>query len=88
MIVEENEYLVVYPGHNAATLLYQRLIKKSCNVELVSTPIIISYGCSQAIKFKEIYKDIVSDEIKRINVKPKGIYLIVKKGKYDKYEKV
>ena len=46
MKVEENEYLVVYPGHNTAALLYQRLLKKSCKIELVSTPIKISYGCS------------------------------------------
>ncbi|HEY8891786.1 MAG TPA: putative Se/S carrier-like protein [Clostridium sp.] len=88
MKAEENEYLVVYPGHNAATLLYQRLLNKSCNIELVSTPIIISYGCSQSIKFKEVYMNIVRDEIRKINIKPKGIYLIVKKGRYDNYEKV
>ncbi|MBU3181362.1 putative Se/S carrier-like protein [Clostridium psychrophilum] len=88
MNVEQDEYLVVYPGHNSATLLYQRLIKKSCNVELVSTPIIISYGCSLAIKFREIYMDIVNDEIIKINIKPKGMYKIIKKSKYDDYEKI
>ena len=88
MKVEEDEYLVVYPGHNSATLLYQRLMKKSCNVELVSTPIIISYGCSLAIKFTKIYMDIVNDEILKINIRPKGIYRIIKKSKYDNYEKI
>jgi len=38
VIVEETEYLVVYPGHNTATLLYNRLLKNSCDVELISTP--------------------------------------------------
>lgn len=88
MKIEENEYLVVYPGHNISALLYQRLLKKSCKVELVSTPVKISYGCSQAIKFKEVYKDIVIDEIQKINTKPKGLYKIIKKGKLENYEKI
>ena len=88
MKVEENEYLVVYPGHNIAALLYQRLLKKSCKVELVSTPVKISYGCSQAIKFKEVYMDIVSVEIGKFDIKPKGIYRIIRKGKFENYEKV
>jgi len=88
MNAEENEYLIVYPGHNTATLLYQRLLKKSCSIELVSTPIKISYGCSLAIKFKEFYMDIVNDEILKISIKPKGIYRIVYKGKFENYEKV
>ena len=86
--VEESEYLLVYPGHNVATLLYQRLLKKSCKVELVSTPTKISYGCSLSIKFKEVYMNIVRDEIQKINIKAKGVYRIVKKGKLDIYEKV
>jgi len=88
MKVDENEYLVVYPGHNTATLLYKRLLKKSCNVDLVSTPIKISYGCSLSIKFKEVYMDIVNEEILKISMKPKGIYIIIKKAKFDNYEKV
>ncbi|MCB2354171.1 putative Se/S carrier-like protein [Clostridium estertheticum] len=88
MQVEEAEYLVVYPGHNTTTLLYQRLLKKSCNVELVSTPIKISYGCSLSIKFKEIYIDIVNAEILKISIKPKGVYRIVKKPKFNNYEMI
>jgi len=88
MKLEENEYLVVYPGHNTATLLYQRLLKRSCSIELVSTPIKISYGCSLSIKFKEVYMDIVNEEILKISLKPKGVYKIIKKGKFDNYEKV
>ena len=84
----ENEFLVVYPGHNTATLLFQRLVKKSCSVELVSTPIKISYGCSLSIKFKEIYMDIVNSEILKISIEPKGVYKIIKKEKFDDYEKV
>ncbi|MCB2306187.1 DUF3343 domain-containing protein [Clostridium estertheticum] len=88
MQVEDAEYLVVYPGHNTATLLYQRLLKKSCNVELVSTPIKISYGCSLSIKFKEIYIDIVNAEILKISIKPKGVYRIIRNPKFNNYEMI
>ena len=88
MKVEESEYLVVYPGRNTTTLLYQRLVKKSCIVELVATPIKISYGCSLSIKFKEIYMNIVRDEVLKISIKPKGVYRIIKKAKFDNYEKI
>ncbi|MBC8062873.1 MAG: DUF3343 domain-containing protein [Clostridiaceae bacterium] len=88
MKVEENEYLVIYPGHNIAALLYQRLLKKSCNVELVSTPVKITYGCSKSIRFKEVYIDIIRGEIRKIDTKPKGIYRIVKKGKSESYEMI
>ncbi|MBU3114388.1 putative Se/S carrier-like protein [Clostridium lacusfryxellense] len=87
-VAEENEYLVVYPGHNTTTLLYQRLLKKSCNVELVSTPIKISYCCSMSIKFKEVYLDIINDEIFKINLRPKGVYRIIKNGRFDNYQKI
>ena len=88
MKVEENEYLVVYPGRNTATLLYRRLLNKSCDVELVSTPTKISYGCSLSIKFKGIYMDTVNDEIRKINIKLKGVYKIIKTRKFDNYEKI
>ena len=88
MSIEETEYLIVYPGHNTALLLYRRLLKRSCFVELVSTPIKISYGCSQAVKFNEIYLDTINEEVLKINIRPKGIYKIDKSGRIDKYEKV
>lgn len=86
MQVKETEYLIVYPGHNTATLLYQRLLKKYCSVELVSTPIKISYGCSLSIKFREVYMDIINAEVLKIGLKPKGVYRIIKKPKFDNYE--
>ena len=88
MIVEENEYLVVYSVHNTAALLYQRLLKRLCKIVLISTPVKISYGCSQSIKFKETYIDIVIDEIAKIKIKPKGVYKIVKKTRFDTYKKI
>ena len=88
MLVEENEYLVVYPGHNVASLLYQKLLKRSCKVELVSTPGKISNGCSRAIKFKEVYMDIVRFEIEKIAAKPKGLYKIINKGQFHDYQKI
>lgn len=88
MSIEEIDYLIVYPGHNTALLLYKRLLKRSCDVELVSTPIKISYGCSQAVKFRYIYIDIINEEIQKIKIRPRGVYKIDRSGRFDKYEKV
>ena len=88
MKVEENEYLIIYLGHNITSLLYQRLLKRSCRVDSVSTPTRIYSGCSHAIRFKETYMDIVIEEIGNINIKPKGLYRIVKNGRLESYEKI
>ena len=85
---EENEYLVVYPGHNIAAYLYQRLLKKHCKAEIVTTPTKIYYGCSQSIKFNEREMEIVMAEIKEMNSSPKGVFKIIKKGRLEYYEKV
>ena len=88
MIVDEEEYLVVYPGHNAAVLLYQRLKTRLCNVELVSTPSKVYSGCTKSIKFEGIYMDIVKSEINKIDIKPKGVYKIIKRGQFRDYYKL
>ncbi len=87
MKAEINQYLVVYPGHNMAALLYQKLLKK-CEVELVTTPVKISYGCSQSIRFKEKDLEIVIAETGRLKNRPKGIYKIIKNGRLENYEKI
>ena len=87
MKAEVNRYLVVYPGHNMAALLYQKLLKK-CEVELVATPVKISYGCSNSIKFKEKDMAIVMAEIQRMRTPPKGVYKIIKNGRLENYEKI
>ena len=87
MKAQVNEYLVVYPGHNMAALLYQKLLKK-CEVELVQTPVKISYGCSQSIKFKEQDMAVVMAETGKIKTPPKGIYKIIKNGTLLNYERI
>ena len=87
MKVEVNEYLVVYAGHNMSALLYQKLLKK-CEVELVSTPVKVSYGCSQSIKFKEKDMAIVIAETGKMKIPPKGIYKIIKNKRLENYEKI
>ena len=88
MKVERNEYLVVYAGQNMGVYLYQKLLKKPCNVELVSTPSKIYRGCSHSVKFYEDDMDDVIDETKKLSSQPKGIYRIVKDGKYETYQKI
>ena len=87
MKVEFNEYLVVYPGHNMAALLYQKLFKK-CEVELVATPVKISYGCSKSVKFKEKDMSVVIAETLGLKTPPKGVYKIIKNGRLENYEKI
>lgn len=88
MKIEEAIYLVVYPGHNMSSLLYQKLLKRSCDVELMATPVKITYGCSQAVKFKEKDLQIVLTEASKLRIAPKGIYRIIKKGNLVSYEKI
>lgn len=88
MKAEVNGYLVVYPGHNMAALLYQKLLKKKCDVELVSTPVKISYGCSQSIKFKEKDMEAVIADMQKMKIPPKGVYKIIKYGRLENYEKI
>ena len=85
---ERNEYLVVYAGQNMAVYLYQKLLKKACNVELVSTPAKIYRGCSHSVKFNEDDMDAVMGETKKISMRPKGIYKIIMNGRYESYEKI
>lgn len=83
-----NEYLAIFTGHNKGGYLYQRILKKTSKVELVSAPCKISYGCSQAIRFKEEEMAIVLKEAKKSNIIPKGVYKIIPKGRLENYEKV
>jgi hypothetical protein len=83
-----DEYLVVYSGHNMAAYLYQKLLKKSCKVELVPTPTKILYGCSQSIRFKEECLATVLNETQKMKTPPKGVYKIIKTGKFNNYEKI
>ncbi|WML35830.1 DUF3343 domain-containing protein [Clostridium sp. OS1-26] len=48
----ESKYLLIFKSYNQAMLLYNELLKRDCDVELVSTPCRLSKGCSQSIVFK------------------------------------
>lgn len=84
--MEENEfkYLLIFESYNQAILLYNELLKRGCNVELVSTPCRISRGCSQSIVFtKEDIKKI-KEEAKRNKVIIRDIYKrINRNGTYE-----
>jgi hypothetical protein len=68
--------------------LFQILLKKGCEIELIAAPSKIAYGCCQAIKFKREDMELFLMEAKKRNLSPRGIYKVVKKGKYVIYEKI
>lgn len=84
--MEENEfkYLLIFESYNQAILLYNELLKRECNVELISTPCRISRGCSQSIVFtKEDIKKI-KEEAKRNKVIIRDIYKMTNRnGTYE-----
>ena len=63
-------------------------MNKGCGVEIVSTPCTISSGCTQSIKFPEMYMESVLSHAKLMNMNIKGVYKIVKKGYSESYELV
>jgi hypothetical protein len=71
------KYLVVLVSNSHSTLLYNNLLRKGCEIELVSAPSYISRGCTKAIRFDESDTDIVVQEIKNRKLIIKGIYKIV-----------
>jgi hypothetical protein len=73
-------YILIFKSYNQAILLYNKLLEKGCNVELVSTPCRISKGCSQSVVFvAEDTKEII-EEIKESKVTINGIYKRIQKG--------
>lgn len=87
-IVPEEEYILVFATHNHAVLLYRRLAKLGCKIELISTPCRISAGCTQSLKFKEDYFNLVKEEAAKINVITRGIYKICRRGSKTNYVQV
>jgi hypothetical protein len=79
-IIPEEEYILVFATHNHAVLLYRRLAKLGCHVELISTPCRLSAGCTQSLKFKENYFNLVKEEIAKSNVITRGIYKVCSRG--------
>lgn len=84
-IIPEEEYILVFATHNHAVLLYRRLAKMGYQVELISTPCKISAGCTQSIKFKENYYNVVKEEAAKSNIITRGLYKICKKGSKTNY---
>lgn len=85
---EEYDYIITFTSHNRALYIYQHLIQKNIKVKLVSAPNKINISCTQAIKFKEINKEVVQKEWQRNNIYPTAIYKIVREGKNETYELV
>ncbi|GAA0076574.1 hypothetical protein UT300005_09520 [Clostridium sp. CTA-5] len=79
---------MTFTSHNRALYIYQHLIRKNIKVKLVSAPNKINISCTQAVKFKEINKEVVQKEWQRNNIYPTAIYRIVREGKNETYELV
>lgn len=77
MITHDEQYILVFKSYNQAMMLYNDLLKKECNIELVSTPCRISRGCSQSILFTSSDIKKVIETTQNNKVKIKGIYRIV-----------
>ncbi|KAJ52017.1 hypothetical protein BD780_004299 [Clostridium tetanomorphum] len=85
---DNKEYIVVFQSYNGAIYLYNKLLRERCKAEIISTPCRISAGCTQSIKFKCEYMDIVQKNLKLYNIPIKGIYEIVKSNKRFNYVKI
>jgi hypothetical protein len=81
----ETRYILIFRSYNQAMLLYDKLLKRGCNVELISTPCKLSKGCSQSLSFgKENVKEVI-EEAKNNKIEISNIYKVVRKGKTYNY---
>ncbi|MGN2369325.1 DUF3343 domain-containing protein [Clostridium cagae] len=85
---EDYDYIMTFTSHNRASYIYQHLFRKNIEVKLVSSPNKINISCTQAVKFKEMDKEVVQQELKKNNMYPTAVYRIVRKGKNENYELV
>jgi len=86
--LEEYDYIMVFTSHNRALYMYERLRGKNIKTKLVTAPNKINISCTQAVKFKEIDREIIKKELEKNNIYPTAIYRIVKDGKNETYELV
>ncbi|MBW6410567.1 DUF3343 domain-containing protein [Clostridium sp. YB-6] len=86
MKIEDYDYIMTFTSHNRALYIYQHLFQRNIQVKLVSSPNKINISCTQAVKFKEIDKKVVQEELKKNNMYPTAVYRIVKEGKKENYE--
>lgn len=83
-------YIAVFKTKNNAMNVFYTLEKKGVeSLELISTPLKISGGCSFSIKFYDLDKLKYFKEINP-NIKDdlKGIYILEKLNKEKKYKKI
>lgn len=88
MKLEEYDYIMVFTSHNRALYMYERLRGKNIKTKLVTAPNKINISCTQAVKFKEIDREVIKKELEKNNMYPTAIYRIVKDGKNETYELV
>lgn len=88
MEAQDDKYIIVFASHSQATFIYSELQKKELQIEFISTPAKIAFGCSKSIII--YFKDIktVVPEVRKIDANVSGIYRIVKTGDDYDYIKV
>lgn len=70
----DNKYLMVFISSNFAVFVFNKL--KLTEVELISTPCIISPSCSKAIKFPEQHLKAILEEVRKNPICVKALYKI------------
>lgn len=88
MQTNDTKYIVVIPSQNHAVFLYQKLLEKDANVELISTPNKLYKGCSSSIQFNSSDTILVLDMIKECKIVFQSIYKIINNGITADYIKI
>lgn len=86
MKLEDYDYVMVFTSHYRAVYMYDRLTQKEMVVKLVTAPNKINISCTQALKFKEIDKEVIQKELEKNNIYPTAVFRIIKEGKKETYE--
>jgi hypothetical protein len=81
-----NECILVFESDNEANFIYNNIIRKGFSIQLVSKPCVISSPCTQCIKLREEYINMVKKESEKNDIKIKEIYKIIKNGYRNSYE--
>ncbi|WPC41343.1 DUF3343 domain-containing protein [Clostridium sp. JS66] len=83
---DSGDYLMVFSSYSKALLIYNKLTKKGCKVNFISTPCEITLGCSYSIRFNEESFEIVKSELKNNSIKAKSVYKIVLQDNKEAYQ--
>lgn len=83
-------YIAVFKTKNNAMNMFFTLEKKGItSIELISTPLKISGGCSFSIKFTDLNKLEYFEQINpNLENELKGVYIVEKLNKEKKYKKL